>query len=1008
MAITVSNVSVVQGTGTYVNEPVVEVTYDLAATGGNVGHNFDVTAEFSLTTAHPAWATAHVHPFENATVKHTNIPVGTGLKLLVKVPQSLLDAGIASPFANYVSELLVRLKATDRTTAEVSATAQNAAAVNLKAKRPTVATSQVPHYIGGVGTPNPYTGFTLTLAGSDEAAAPANPTKYRMSQSVTDLADGSGLGFTAWAASSSISFGAGEPDGEKTLYIKFYDNFFNSSDMAEVTYDGVSGHRLWLQKTPPQKTSLKIVGSSGSDSYTGIAIAADGQFSVDRVASLYIAQTSPIPVTIRVRNTSNVEVSWVPPGETLTNIERDITWATATAIQKVKFTTNPGNPSANDFDTDANVTANVRLTDAAGNVVNLSKTTRLNTRLYVAAQKPLRPESATYRHALHEVNGANVVEIPKNPTTSTEKVRAWDDIFYPATHTYPTLPDGTLDEAAAILMNEVSDANYDAVALNEEGDEVLYDDQNRPITTDWTDDGTKNYGPMLSSNSASLTYWVLDNESYGDFQLDFEWFDLDPNAYGPPFNAAAPFRGDILVAYDATTPGALSATADPLTGRTKWTLADSSKLKMIAAFTGGGTDVVNLVSGLRVGSNAQGGFKSEWIRGVPQVLIMLYTDASVGASGFKLRSSPEHDQVWTNWHADDKNGWVWVHKHPSMGGTAGEAGTTTKRFVYDYLDRSVTIDYEDGEVVFETDPAGTVTVDCSYYDDNVWHVTTLMSSQDDYVGFKEPSAYVLPAGDTTLTDATRAKVWEQAFDDGRVTTGISWLKDDGIINFGSLANLPNGRRIVAEYYHHTYKRLSRDGVTNDEQGNLTFRAPVLVADTTTAYPSYTFADVKVVNEGDAMLEQGLIRFVARGYDTDNNGVVLEPDPSNPQYDTPDKIVDQVLDPNRPWDIQRGTADETYDRMAAAVNASYIWNPRSCPLLASEVVSGDPNDHAATGILSYWKARNIPPLDKRGHLYGRVVWVLGGTSGNSWPTALTSGKKACSVEVSGKYYTDNLV
>ena len=156
-----------------------------------------------------------------------------------------------------------------------------------------------------------------------------------------------------------------------------------------------------------------------------------------------------------------------------------------------------------------------------------------------------------------------------------------------------------------------------------------------------------------------------------------------------------------------------------------------------------------------------------------------------------------------------------------------------------------------------------------------------------------------------------------------------------------------GRRIIAEYSYHTFKRLTDDGF-----GDLTFNDPVVVADSTPAYPDYTYADICIWNEGEAMLEQGKMTFVPRGYDTDGrDGVVLTPDGQN--YQTNADIVDQVLDINRPWDIQRGTKDETYDRMACAFNSSFIWS-RGLP----KTGGSDPSNQTATGILSYWKGRNF--------------------------------------------------
>jgi len=52
MSITVSNVVATQGTGTYAKESVLEVTFTIAADGGNTGHTFTADAQISLSGSH--------------------------------------------------------------------------------------------------------------------------------------------------------------------------------------------------------------------------------------------------------------------------------------------------------------------------------------------------------------------------------------------------------------------------------------------------------------------------------------------------------------------------------------------------------------------------------------------------------------------------------------------------------------------------------------------------------------------------------------------------------------------------------------------------------------------------------------------------------------------------------------------------------------------------------------------------------------------------------------------
>jgi hypothetical protein len=991
MGIIVSAISVVQGTGSYVKQSVLEVTYTLAADGANADHLFDLEAQFQLTTALPAWNTAYLQPNPPAgDVAQTSVTPGTH-KLLIRVPTSLSQAGIASPFANYTGQLLVRVRAKDLTTNEYSAYAQNTSAVDLKANRPQMTAATMPQWIGNIGTPAPYIAVPVSLAGNDGATpTTGDPSFYRISQDLANLADGVGP-HTVWEADGEFAFSYADADGEKVVYVKCYDQFYNSSEAMEFTYSGTAGDYPYLQKARPSKARIRLVGSAGHGDYTGIAIAGDGSFSTDRSCKVYVAADSPIPMTFRILPQSDVEQAG--------NVDVDIEYTPENVLQVVNLTTNPENPTDDDKDMDATVTVVVSLADAAGNGDTLYASIRLNTRTYQSHFKPLKPEDAFYRHMLREVGSSgNETTIPRSTLVSDHPVRAWNDIFYPATHSYPTDQFGEFDEAAAIAMNGVSNNLFDAVTLqtssvgiNGSGKTVVYDDEGRPVTSGWTADGSKNYSGMLSSSVANLTYWTIDNEGYGDFTLDFEYFDLDPNAYGPPFNPLSPYRGDVLCVYDATAAGAMSVEVDPASGRKKYTIADSTKLKLLMAFTGGGTHVMDLVSRKIVNANTQGGFSTDVIRGIPQVVLMLYTDADGESAGFKLKSGPRHDREWLNFDVDEKNGQFWVHKHASLGTTPGASDDTTKRLIGTYLSSDVTVHHDTGEIEFATAPSGSVTADYTYYTGSTYPVSAFIASQDDVVNFSEPAVYLLQTGETVPSDATRNAIFEvDGF--GRITTGVSWNKDAGTVEFDDTSVLPTGRRICADFYHHTYKRISSDGFAD-----LTFNDAVLVADNTPSYPDYTFTDIKLVNEGDAMCEGGKLVFVARGYDTNGDGVVLVPG-IDPQYPNAASIVDRVLDINRPWDVQRGTKEETYDVMACAFSSSFIWT-RAC------LKSGgtDPSNTSATGILGTWKNKTFGNIAARAHLFGRVVWVLGGSSGTSYPQKTTAGAKRCSFEVSGKYY-----
>ena len=1013
--IEVTGLDYVQDQGTYATESVIVATGNLTANDANSGHTFDMEAQFALTSDHPAYARAVLHPKEvNGSIKHTEVPAGS-FRFLVRVPASLSGAGMA--LADYMDQLVIQVRAKDRATQEYSEWASSGAVISMRALRPVVTTATMPHYIGNinVNVPVQFNNVQMVVAGTRDGAPLPVRVNFRVSMNSADLADGattpfrSGEGdFYSVNGGLRFVFSANEPDGEKSVLVRVYDEYYNSSVAAEFTHDGTPGHLPWLQKAGPRKVGLHLIGTTGQEEYTGISIdPATGAFTANRHVEMVISAQSPLPMTFRIKSSgSNIET--IQRTDPITglgvaeNIDQDIVHNSDQVMQHLWLTTDAQNPAIDDAGTDASVSVEVEVKDAAGNTVNTVAITRLNTRIYLTHNRPLRAESPAYDHRLYEVAGNNQVPVDRKVTLESS-TRAWPDIFYPAAHSYRADEWGNILESDAILMNGSSDSFSDAVLVKPITGSYLkqldLDDDGRPQMSQWTIDGTKNYSGMLSSHPTNLTYWVLNNRAYGDFRLDFEYFDLNPNGYGPPYNALAPYRGDVLVVYDATAPGAMTATTDPVTGKTTYVLADSGKLVEIAAYTSGGQNVVNLTNGMRVGSNIKGGFRGDWIRGIPLVLVMLYTDAAGNASGFRLKSGVRHDRTWDNWDVDERNGEIWVHKHTSSGGSVnGAADPSVKRAIYDYLDRDVQINLQTGIVTFAEDPAGTVTADYSYYLADTCPVTTLLAGEDDFVNHREVFTYIAKAGREDLDDETRTTVYEEGLDYGRVTTKVSWDKDTGVVEFAALGDIPAGRRIFAEYTHHTYKRLSNDGYDDTHtlnNGDLTFVNPIIVADTTTSYPDYTYQDVKVSNEGDATLEGAKITFVPRGYDTDGqDGVVLTPD-ANSQYKTVSDIVDQVLDINRPWDIQKGTKEETYDRMAMAVNANYIWS-RSCPR-----TDPDNANKGAEGILSSWKNKAFGNLPARSHVYGRVVWVLG----PPYPANVTANVKRCSLELEGKYYSD---
>jgi hypothetical protein len=783
--------------------------------------------------------------------------------------------------------------------------------------------------------------------------------------------------------------------------------------------------------------AVSIVGSAGNSDYTGIKINADGSLSPDRSVAIQVHATSPGAVTWKILSaSSDVEKTPNTDATLAANVDANITYDPAdptTAVRRVKLCKNKATPANDDYNVDANATVTVQFTDAGSQTVTATATIRLNTRIYKSAHKPI-DTSDQYQPLLRETpaGGGTDVIIPQTMILNNSVVRTWHEIWYPVSHGTPVTVNGDVDTSYVLAPITVSGTTYtpsdpdfnnqyvakalaggyDPIGLTWDATaniwKITLDDDGRPITSQWTRDGSKDYGALLSSSTTNLTYWVIDNSGFGDFYLEFEHFDLDANIFGPPFNPLAPHKGDVLVVYDATDPAALQQFVDA-TGKLQWRIADSTRLREIMAFTGSGVNVIDVATGHAVGAGPNGDFKTQTIVSIPKVVLMFYSDPSESASGFKLKAGRQHQKIWTNWDLDPNAGEAWVHKYVTLGSASGAADTTTKSLTYYYQQDQVTIDHENQTVTFGTAPTGTVTIDFSYYETSTPSVSTFLASYDDLVDYQDAPVYAGQAGHESISSTDKTHDFnDPAFNYGRIVQGATWDKDRGVVTLSGITLAAN-QRLFADHYHHTYTRLTSDG-----HGDMVFHDAVLVADLTNAFPDYTWGDVKISNEGTATLEQGIVKFGFRGYDTNNDGL-----PNFPAAPAAGQNIDRVLDPNRPWDIQKGTEDETFDRLGMFITSTFIW-PRFCPRPPNGQESnwGEPNPNpdpnlykyenmTARGIIGTWQTPIIGNLDPRTWKYGRMAWVLCGAGGTSYPTQVTAGPKRCSLEVSGKYF-DQLI
>jgi hypothetical protein len=783
-------------------------------------------------------------------------------------------------------------------------------------------------------TTNQTISFTPTASGS--------PTHYKVSESATL----SGATWQTFSGDVSITF-ATSTEETKNVYLQLRDAYYNTSAIASDS--------IILHSTGPTSTYVGINGTvADNEYYTGIMIdSTTGAFTPDRTASLDLYAEDLLDIEIYIdgdiEDAANVR-QWIPY-----STSEDITFV------------------GTDYNYDSDADIQVKFRDAAGNISTVNKTIRVNTTVFQTDRGLLREPSSEYAHQIIEVAGNGTTTIlDATATEASDFIRRWDEIFYPSNHDYPRDENEDIDESTCIAMNGVSNASYDAVQLS--GGDVYYDSEDRPVTVDWTKDGTKDYDNLESSYSGNMRYWVIDNTGYGDIDITFEHFYINPNSYGPPYNSLAPHDGDQLVIYNASASGCVQESVGPQ-GDRSYTLLDSSKLVELYAYTGEGNQVMELNSGYTVNANTNGGFSVPTIRGNSRVLLMLYTDASTTSSGFKVKSGPKQNITYNNYDVDETNGEVWIHKYPN-----GQTSSGTVRMIYDYYDTDISYDLDAGEVIFAVDPSGSVTADYSYYTKEADRITEddarlFIASTDDFVEYLDPNMYVTPSGQTVNKNANYIHGYPTPVSaSGKISSYFTVDKDRGLVEFNDgtsvhsdeFAYVPSGR-LTLDYYHHTYKRLSNDGY-----GTLIFRDSTVVADDTELFPDYTWIDVKFVNEGDATLEDGKLTFLSRGYDNDNDGT-----------------IDQVLDVNRPWDIQQGTAEETFEKAAMEASESYLFDS-FCTKEQAKTILSDWQD-ASFGFDVY--ARDI--------CYGRVVWVLGGTS-DSYPST-SVGTKTFSAELEGRYY-----
>lgn len=808
----------------------------------------------------------------------------------------------------------------------------------------------------------------------------------------------------------------------KQIWLQIADNQFNYSKVVNAT--------MTVYTQNPSAGFIKIIGSNGSQNYTGIVVDSQtGQFSIDNSVQVqFSASTSNDDVQLFYKITGDIYDEYVQKDDDGNLVVRKWSqykkFSNDDNLKKLYLTTSKysyGYYSQKRIDDTAQYQKQklvegcldcgslkqivVTFRDSAGNILSdntTSKTIYLNTVLFQAQNKNLRQTTASYDLQLYKNANGNPVFINRSDSAQSTSYRKWNDIFYPENHGYPTLADGTIDEQQAIRVSQAAKNSeirqkYDAVTLVNGG--IKYDVDGR-VETEW--DTSKKYPTMVSTyrdlenKGTGLTYWIIDNTGQGDIQLTFQHFNLDNVGYGPPYNQMMPQHGapDCLAVYDASAQGCVTQITNQL-GQTEYVLNNTTVLQLLQIYTGYGQKTMSLKTGT-VNASAQGAFTTQKF-GTQRICLVFYSDSMNSStasnnpigSGFKIKASKKIVQYWQNFDVDTTNGLIWVHLSNNIDGVQVAGQTLSKAYLtYQYYNTSLKIDYQQGSVIFDVQPQGDVFANYIYYDyekQDVPPSRDFMANSDDMVDYSQLNVYFVNRGVTPIkTQNTQTPLYptllagqqQPSYNDGKLNYNYSTDKDRGIIQFNDATGVsskynqftyvPRGR-LFADYRYHTFDRLANDGYSDFQ-----FNDAILVADRTTKYPDYTWGDIKIVNQGDASLQAGEIKFLARGVITDG-------------------VVTQVLDINRPWDVQSGTAQQTYGKTACLIKKNYQWNSYSCTRQQAKLILNNSNRDRF----------NVDQLQPKGILYGRIVICLGGAN-DSYPTT-TAGKKVFSSQIAGKYY-----
>ena len=768
----------------------------------------------------------------------------------------------------------------------------------------------------------------------------------------------------------------------------------------------------------PTALSLSITGSSGSNGYTGF-YKKHGRFFPSKYVSVTFSAISDIGMTY--------EISGAGIASSVTG-----TLKSGIAYQHLLKLASPPN-WLNGSDWPA--TIHLTVTTDAGTTSETESTIKVIPKLYRTTHLNLRDASTEYAHEVtHGVSDTVMVEKQIDELNFT---RSWNEIWYPETHGSPLNADGTINATEAIRVAKISASSTNA---SDQSDLIKYDklafqsgSNNTQLAVDsdgryvqntelWSQ--TKKYPARVNSrlvDNKYEKYWIIDNTGSPDFQLEFELFDFSSSITKYPENLCSRYSGDSVSVFDASAPGCLydNPVVDE-NGIAHWQLKDSTKLVHLFSLKGScfhkDTNPFTLLDSEIGGSLSEGeglGFTCPSISSCSRICIVPFTDYGDDddsrGSGFKLKAGPKHSKEYYNYEYQNDTGEFWIHMAPASGGNGSWSSSSNIKIAYSYYESTADMDVERGTVTFTSRPLYPLLAtfmnylylykDTSlngyphmyfsmYNRDKVESpedttlsynasrrncIMSFVATQDDFVDYMNMSFYVSYSG----SDPVKTQIYDanSANNDssGRLTA-YRIDGDTGILRCTS--DTPPRGRLFADYYHHTFYRLTSDGY-----GDLYFYGSgILVpASSTDVYKDWTYVDLKIVNEGSNTLSGGLLTFLARGYVTKGT------------------VVDTVIDQNRPWDIQEGTTAETVNRTGARMRTSY-----ASLNIDGECVATRANAFGARSS----QTCSLGDIAPKGVVYVRVFWCIAANAqGTAW-IEVSRGRKTYSAEMSGKYFIFN--